>query len=262
MELILVLIALGVSYGIYLAAPILVAYLAYRIGQAIGRTTGIAGIQWLLPAAVIGLPISWAVAGYVVFKGQCANVPDPSYISTPSSRPDGFVLDDKGILQTPYHRSAFVHEQSPFQYYESSLGGGHEAPPFFRNYSNGKTEKIHELVSEYALVLGAPQKVAYWWRPPIYVSEIVVVERRSNKVIAKAVDLIFGGGLIGDYLYMPEGNYDYRYRSCGFVSKDIGVWRTRHGNNPRYGQYVWADNNFVSTALSLRVQSSESAAIK
>jgi hypothetical protein len=197
----------------------------------------------------------WAVAGYAAFKKQCTNLPSPSFVSFPNSRPNGFFLDEEGIAQSPFHRSAFVYEQLPFKFYEQSYFTGDAYSPkarehFRRTHSDRKSENIPEPTTEYALMFSPPQQVTSWWNPPIYTSEIVVMERKSKKVIARAYDLIFGGGIVGQYLHIPKMNYDYRYLSCGFASKEIGAWRTRHGNDPRYSQYVVADTNFVSTALS------------
>ncbi|MFA6284511.1 MAG: hypothetical protein WCT30_00720 [Desulfurivibrionaceae bacterium] len=255
MEVILFLIPVVIIYGVLIVFPILIAYIAFKIGQLIDLTAGIFAFQWIAPVIVIGIPAAWVFAGYKVFQEQCASVRPPSFVSFPKSRPDGFLLEEKGITQNPYHRICFIYEykkQLPFEYFE------HGTQPFVsRCFSNGKSQIVSQVTSEYALVFMPPKRVEYWWNPPIYLSEMVVIERSSQKILATASDLLFGGGIIGLYLSLPKMSNDYRYISFGFASREVGLWRPKDNHNPRFNQYLRADADFISKALTPVVQTGE-----
>ncbi|MDX8400227.1 MAG: hypothetical protein R8K20_08255, partial [Gallionellaceae bacterium] len=103
MELILILVAVVFQYGLFLITPLLILFMAFKAGQKIGKTAGIAVLQWLIPFAVLGVPLIWVVAGYASFTEQCRSLANPSFVSFPNSRPNGFFLDEEGIAQSPFH---------------------------------------------------------------------------------------------------------------------------------------------------------------
>ncbi|MFA6445383.1 MAG: hypothetical protein WCV99_23850 [Sterolibacterium sp.] len=257
MEEILFLIPVIFIYGVLICVPIFFAYVVFRIGQRIANKTGISIFLWIAPAIVLGIPTAWAFASYKAFYDLCVDVPPPSFESFPMSRPNGFFLDETGVGQYPYLRLSFIFNKLPFEFYEYGIGQFSS-----RRYSNGISQGISQATSQYALVFLSPKRVGYWWLPPIYLSEMVVIERNSNKILSKASDLVFGGGIIGTYLSLPKMNNDYKYLSCGFASREIGTWRPKSSSDPRFNQYLEADAKFISDALTPVTQQNGSATTK
>ncbi len=266
MTTILLLVATGITYGFWLGIPILTAYIALKVGRLVDGKDGAFIFQWIVPVVVIGVPAVWTFAGYMTFQTECKNVPSPSFKFFPESQPDSFYLDQSGIKQSPYHRSSSIYKQLTFWFYEEGYRGG-DGPRGTgfqylrrtysdgqRQYWDGRIEYVPEPLSKYAFVLSRPNRIDYWWRPPIYISESIVIERSSNKELAKASDLIFGGGIIGIYFSIIKNSVEYSYLSCGFASEDIGTWRPKNGRDPRRNQYLQADLNFLSTALGPSLQ--------
>lgn len=245
MEEILFLIPVIFIYAVLICAPIFFAFITFRIGRQVANKTGISIFQWAAPAIVLGIPIAWAFASYKAFNDLCLNVSPPSFESFPISRQNGFFLDETGVSQYPYLRLSFIfNKKLPFEFYEYGTGKF-----ISRRYSNGNSQGVSQATSQYALVFFRPQPVEYWWLPPLYFSEMVVIDRDSNKILSKASDLVFGGGIVGIYLSLPKMNNDYKYLSCGFASREIGTWRPKDSSNPRYTQYLEADAKFISDAL-------------
>jgi len=253
-EEILFLIPVIFIYGVLICVPILFAYIAFKIGQRVANKTGIFVFLWVAPAIALVVPAAWAFASYNVFHDLCADVPPPSFQSVPMSRPSGFFLDETGVGQYPYLRLSFIFNRLPFEFYEYGTGQF-----ISRRYSNGKSQGISQATSQYAVVFLRPNRVRYWWQPPMYFSEMVVIERNSNKILSKASDLVFGGGIIGMYLSLPKMNNDYKYLSCGFASREVGTWRPKSSSDPRFNQYLEADAKFISDALTPVAQQSGSA---
>lgn len=85
------------------------------------------------------------------------------------------------------------------------------------------------------------QAIGKWWLPPIYEARIEIRESRTGAVLARATDVIFGGGLIGKYMRLIGGDQDFERLSCGYASADIGPWRPSLSTRPQVREYEQAD---------------------
>lgn len=87
---------------------------------------------------------------------------------------------------------------------------------------------------------------------PVYQLPIEVRDHRTQAVLVRATDVVFGGGLIGSFMRLFGGDQDYEFLSCGYVSPDIGPWRPSLSTRARVGHYERADTALVLAAHGIR----------
>jgi hypothetical protein len=227
---------------------------AERLGLKVGILTRRVRLRWLFPATLLLLVLTWAFAGYFAFKRDCSTTPKFEVLAPPSSPPAGFMLYGDASTSMGYAFSSnAVLETGAFQFIDMEGGRRctgvkpHPRSPVFPITS--QCSQHASTKSEFAVHAIPMKRVHYWWSPPIFVSEIKVEEIKSGKVIARASDLIFGGGIVGMYLRMFGGDQDYKYLSCGYASADIGPWRPSLSSRPRFAEYETVDVAFVAKAL-------------
>lgn len=210
-------------------------------------------MRWVLPSLVVALPASWAAAGYFTFKENCKTIPHTQYFSQPGSKIDGFFLTGRHISANE------LLEKGAFQFVEEVANASkiRQTVAVEGMYKNSPPRAKSEWVptaaakSLYEVTELEPKPVEYWWKPPIFKYDIEVKERKSAKLLARATDLVFGGGLLGTYLILLGGDQDFDRLSCGYASAEPGPWRPTLASRVRSTQYMDADLRFLVKAFEL-----------
>lgn len=239
-ELVMVAIFLGVS-----ALP---AVIAYRIG----RRFKMRPLRWVLPAFAIGLPLAWASAGYSTFKASCSSIPTREFVSAPAMQPEGVLLNARHV------DGADLIKREIFKFIERPHGATKVRRDFAgeKQYPSSpipvKTEFVPSTASrsEYLVTESMERQMDRWWNPPIYLHTLQVSEMKTGRLLAKATDLVFGGGVLGPYMRLFGGDQDFEHISCGYASESVGAWRPSLASRPRFAEYRAADAAFFQRALS------------
>jgi hypothetical protein len=237
-----------ITFAVFIGVSAFPAIAAYWIGRRIR----IPYLRWMPLAVVIAVPLAWAIASYFTFKEGCASVPPPTFFNSPRTKADGFLLNGNHI------RWDALIESGAFQFVEEPWNG----TKIRRNYAGQKQYerspvpvKVEWVLpssskSEYIVAETRPELVEYWWNPPIYRYGIEVKEKKSGQLLAKATELVFGGGIAGTYMRALGGDQDFEYVSCGYTSRKIDAWRPSLSSRPRFTEYQDADLTFLIRALS------------
>lgn len=239
--LVMLAIFLGVS-----ALPAIIAY-------GVGRQFGVRYLRWLLPCLVIASPIGWTYAGYSAFKASCASLPTQAFVFAPVGAPEGFLsdavhVDSSDLIERGLFK--FIEQRQNSTKIRRDFAGDKQYP---RSPIPVKTEwvPITESESEFVVTESMEQQVDRWWRPPIYINSLEVKELKSGRLLAKATDLVFGGGILGPYMRLLGGDQDFERVSCGYASADVGAWRPSLTSRPRFAQYRESDAAFLLRALNV-----------
>jgi len=232
-----------VIYGGLLLLPAVVAFY-------IGRLFGPRYLRWLFAGLAIGVPVAWAFAGYDAFREGCASLPKQEFISHPENRPESIRINSKHVdAEDLIERGVFrqVEEDFSERIVRRYAAGERKYPqspiPVVRD-----SVPVGQARSAY-LVTESEQRLARWWNPPLFIVALTVSERDSGRELATATDLVFGGGILGEYLQIFWGDQDFDRLSCGYASPDIDAWRPTLSSRPRFAQYREADAAFVSRAV-------------
>jgi hypothetical protein len=246
-----------IGLAAFIGLTLLPFLVAERLGFKIGRLTRQVTLRWLLPVALLLAAFAWVLSGYLTFKRACQTIPKVEFLGPPSTPPSGFKLygDSSTSMGYPFSWGA-VLETGTFQFVDMAGGRrcvGPKAHPRSPKFPTTLQCTQHSpTMSEFAVHAIAAQPVHYWWSPPIFVSELRVEEMKSGNVIARATDLVYGGGFTGMYLRLFGGDQDYERLSCGYASSSIGPWRPSLTSRPRFSEYEAADVAFVAKALGVR----------
>lgn len=249
MEVLIFRVAGLVMLAIFLGMSALPAIIAYGVGRQFSARY----LRWLLPCVAIALPIGWASAGYSAFKASCASLPTQAFVFAPVNAPEGFLsdavhVDSSDLIERGLFK--FVEQRQNHTKIRRDFAGDKQYP---RSPIPVKTEwgPITELKSEHVVTESMEQQGDRWWKPPIYIHSLEVKELKSGRVLAKATDLVFGGGIFGRYMRLLGGDQDFEHVSCGYASADVGAWRPSLTSRPRFAQYREADAAFLLRALNV-----------
>ncbi len=233
---------------IFIGVSLIPAFIAYYIGKSIQ----VPYLRWVPLVLVITVPVAWAVMSYSMFNEGCKSGTPTIFHSSPQAKADGFLLNGNNIsYPVLIERGAFQFIEVPsndikFIRYSAGKKENEWSPiPINREIVDTVFSKSRFIVTE-----TPEQRVDYWWKPPIYTHNIEVREKDSGKLLAKATDLVFGGGITGKYMRFFRGDQDFEYLSCGYASANMDVWRPSLASRPRSKQYYEADLKFLVKALS------------
>lgn len=235
-------------FAIFLIFTILPFFIAERIGFF----TGYSSLRWGLPTVLFFLIVVWGFASYLTFRHDCQIKPKTeifTFLVTPAA---GFTLHNEiGYLGNFYWEPML--ETGAFHFIDMSdrrrcIGAKEYVQSSYFPITM-QCAQYSSMKSKYVVHLFPMQKIHYWWSPPIFISEIRIEEVSSGRVLAKASELIFGGGLVGRYLSILGGDQDFKYISCGYTDTDIGAWRPTLVNSPRFAEYEAADLLLVTKVL-------------
>ena len=237
-----------IMLAIFLGVSALPAVIAYRVGRRFKARR----LRWVLPALAIGLPLAWASAGYSTFKASCRSLPSQEFVFAPAT-------PTEGILSTALHVDGVdLIERGIFKFVEEPRGSAKVRRSFAgeRQYPTSpipvKTEFVQSTASksEYLVTESMKRQVDRWWNPPIHVHTLQINEVKTGRLLAKATDLVFGGGVLGPYMRLLGGDQDFEHVSCGYASEKVGAWRPSLASRPRFAEYKTADATFLRRALN------------
>lgn len=236
-----------VAFVIFIGITVSPAVGAYFLGKRLRAPY----LRWLPLVLVIVVPLAWGAASYSTFKRMCQAVPSPVFLVAPRTKVDGFLLKGRHI----YGNSLI--ERGAFQFVEEPLNETKLRRDFagqkkdVRSPVPVQTEFVSSTSSksEYVVIESSPKRLSFWWQPPIFRYELEVRERKSGDLMAKASDLVFGGGVAGTYMRALRGDQDFEHVSCGYASKDVDAWRPSLTSRPRFAEYLEADRRFLTKAL-------------
>ncbi len=246
-------------WAFFLAGTALPFFVAYQIGRFADSRFRIATLRWTLPVALASIVAVWVVSSWIIFKRDCRSASDPIYFFKPNTKPSGISMRSEGDWQSFTRgkfgaRTAiaegyllFIDEQN----FPRNCAGEkqHRSEPFVPIAVS--CQKYASLKSELTVQIFKERQSDYWWKPPIFTTEIQILENATGRVLAKATDLVFGGGMSGTYMRAFGGDQDFEWLSCGYASQDIAPWRPSLSTRPRVAQYSEADMKFLTKALGI-----------
>lgn len=226
-----------------IAAPILAAYY-------IGKKFKLIAARWLFPCVAVAVPIFWAYASNAQYKKVCAASIAPQFFSKPALKQNGYAIEQEpiGLFVVSSFDPEISYRFDDFSFIQIGANIRHK-----KNSNGTKQADLAENAREAAYIVKtlAWKRLELWWKPPIYIAEFHVEEIRTKKVIARASELVFGGGLTSMFMRLLGGDQDYEFRGCGYVSKEIGLYRpTLSTRAQRMSAYQNVDQDFVTRALT------------
>lgn len=240
---------------VFLAGHVLIVALFYFILRAVGnvlsRCLKVPFLGTLMPLVAVTLIGVWAYASYATFETECSRVPPPAYLARPAEKPKGYAIETASIpvFTAGSFDATIPIRDGSFRHYT----GTSALSRCIANHRGEDIAKCKDLEEEqigYVVKVLPWEKLEYWWRPPIYRSEVRVEEIESRKIMSKASELIFGGGLVSTVMEIKGGDQDYGLLGCGYVSPQIGLYRPTLSTRPRGSLYYGADSKLIYWALS------------
>jgi hypothetical protein len=229
--------------AVFLALTVLPLFILGKIGsQVLGRS-----FRWIAPGLALVLIAAWSFASYEQFRNECRKHGDIEGFGRLSERPNGFEV--RGYRE-PFFHYGFSWDKAlargTVEFVDVDRGRYCRTPD--TSLYSSRCEALGSAKS--SLVIEAlPPQIPHWWVPPLQRREFVVREAGTQRVLARASDVLFGGGLTSMYLRLLGGDQDYQYLSCGYASKDIGPYRPSRAGRPRIGQYEAADLRLLVKAF-------------
>jgi hypothetical protein len=98
-------------------------------------------------------------------------------------------------------------------------------------------------------VFKAPIKNVGVLSAPLYLVTHEIKNIKTGERLARAEDIVFGGGILGPYMALLGGDQDAEYKSCGYAGSSSGSWRPTLTSDPRMKQYINADVRLVLSAF-------------
>lgn len=241
-----------IAIAIFVVLTVLPFYLLNVVGLRLGRRIGFRALRWVLPFVGLVLVTAWSYASFSAFEKTCKSVPGITVLSRPGGEPNGFSV--RGAPNRQFGGPEFnwptALETGAFQFVDAEGGrqcrgkkenGGYPVYP--------TTRECDQSIRAGMVVDVLPHRSSnLWWSPPIFEAVIEVRDLESERVLAKATDLVFGGGITGQYLRLLGGDQDFERLSCGYASPGIGPWRPSLTSHPRFGEYLQADLRLIKSA--------------
>lgn len=226
-------------------------FVLFALGGYIDRRKKTRAMRWWLPIGAFWVLAAWICVSYLTFEEACGSLGGLKVLSTRKDGTTGFAVRverSNGQLAGAEYNWRDILETGAFQFVD--VGGtrqcidkkGHEFDSVF-----AITDKCDRSLHSGVVVDVHPhQPLKKWWLPPISQAVIEVRDADTNQLLAKATDVVFGGGVLGTYLRLLGGDQDYERLSCGFVSPRVGPWRPTLMKRPRYEEYIRADLRLIN----------------
>ena len=247
-------------YVVVLTAPlwILVSASVYSFRRGKGRPV-VRRLSVAVPVVAISCAAAWAYASHTLFVHTCRSITPVQIFSAPSVNQRGFRVEKfPAIVEftrgTPDFMQLLVG--GPFEFVDDfDYFGRRLCKKEVSTGSRVRFESTHQcdhlsgLKSNYAIYGIPPKRVERWWGPPVYILTFEVMEIESRSVVARATDVLLGDSHTSRYLRLMGGDQDFKLRSCGYASTDVGPFRPSLVGRPRMSQYSAADANFILDVL-------------
>lgn len=254
MEVLIFAVAGLLSIAVFLILTGLPFLLAERLGLSIGSASGRKHARWLLPLALFLAIATWTIGSYATFRRDCQNIARSIARLAPPVIGSGIAIyGDRSTFAGTSFSWDHAIESGIVQFVDVEgrrrCAGkkAHERNPNFPVVmSCGQHAGTQSALSVYVL---PARPATYWWAPPIYEAAIEARDSADGTVIARATDLVFGGGLTGMYLRLFGGDQDYERLSCAYASGQAGPWRPSLVSRPRFAEYQQAGMNLLLSAL-------------
>lgn len=210
-------------------------------------------LKWALLTAGIVIPLLWGVVGYEKYKDMCAKSTPPQFFEKPKSKQLGYAIEyppQRSINVASAFDPEAAFRARTFKFID--LPNGVRKCNLIAYLSEKESCDYYASFQSLYIVKELPWKrLDLWWHPPIYQVVFQIEDKSSGKIIASASELIFGGGLVSVLMRMQGKDQDYELLGCGYVSKDIGLYRpTLHTRVARMSSYMNVDQDFIERALS------------
>jgi hypothetical protein len=248
MEIIIYLIGGIIRLAIVLVIPICLLYGAYLFG----KKYKIFHLEIILPLSLLIISSLWITYSYQTFSQLCNKIPNTSFYSFPELKPNGFMVYYLERHSLPGNFSGHpALESGAFEWMEIRGKESRNLRTEFHKSRNIKHSKLNEgFKSNYIFKVMPLTLFKEGFFAPIYLYKVQLTERLTGKILAEASELVFGGGILGSYMGLIEGDQDFRYHSCGYVSQKIGPWRPTLSTRPLSKGYYNTDKKFIIRALS------------
>lgn len=223
--------------------------------RRLGMNLGAHGrwLRWALPALALGALAGWTVASYRAFQEECRTAA-PMEIFAARDRATGLELTgyDRELPGGRFNATALI--ESGVVGFVDDRGtrrcltfDENSQPP--RALLTSHCPHLQGSKAGIALQFAEPARIDRWWLPPVYRDAMEVRDTATGTVLARASDVVFGGGLFGFYLRAYNGDQDFTHLSCGYASADIGPLRPTLLGRPRMAQYRAADLRLIAGAV-------------
>jgi hypothetical protein len=233
-----------VMLALFLALSVLPFLL---VGAIAPRIFGVPGLRWIAPsllAVVVGV---WCIASYSRFKDECKAKHGIEGIGRLAERPAGIKI--KGFREPFFGHGIAWHEalaRGTVEFVDV------EEQRYCREPNSSQYSTRCEALrgAKGALIIEVlPPRAPYWWIPSLNIREYLVREASTERLMARASDVVFGGGITSMYLRLLGGDQDYDLLSCGYASPEIGPYRPSLSGRPRIMQYQNADLQLLVKAF-------------
>ena len=252
------MVLINLIVNLFVVAVLLLVPLGYlSLIWAAGRhaytrlnTLGHRALIVVVSSALAIAPIAPELIGWFQFKHHCQN-PIPQKRLLRPSKPESIVLQytsthgsDNKSPSLEIMRGIYTHFETTTVLDGVALQGHQRACEATLDCKNSL-----ELKSKYTFTITPPQSSTQTYGSFRGLSHIQIADRTTGSIVSEAYEAVFGGGLIGFYLRVILGDWDYEYLSCGYVGGDVGAWRPINDATPREARYLAADRHFLEASF-------------
>ena len=252
----LILIFAGVAF--YVAIPLAYLFTIYFIGKGIRAKFGQRFNYTFLSFMILG-PIVWVSIGYITFRSSCYDAEGIRIYHT--------VPDVKGLIvvkPSPINRKIYT-SNAPNKLLKNHIYQCLITETVDNRFSNsskfikimnkkGTFSEFHltdqyenefcKQRLEYAFKITQPKIFSLLTSPFFKTSDIIIFNKYSGEILAKAREYLFGGGFLSVYRNALDGGKSNEYTACGFLSKKPHKWRPQ-----KFKEYTNKESELIISTL-------------
>ena len=232
---------------IFLGACVLPFWFLYKFWPSTGRMGPFR--PFVAPVAFVAV-LLWGFAMFHAFRHECRGRLSLQRIGALEGRPRGMeVRGWRDTFRGGYDWSDVLKGGS-VDFVDEQIGTRTmrycRMPDKF-NYST-KCDSVSMEHPSLLIDVKEPRQLR-WWAPALQVLEYEVREAGTGRLLARASDTLFGGGIASPFLRLLGGDQDFDRLSCRYASASIGPWRPTLSGRPGVAQYGRADINLLEAVL-------------
>lgn len=202
-------------------------------------------VSLIIKIFVFSILPAYFLIDYWQFSSAC-NIAKNQITVAPISDVDTIAFVSEGgdfIVYKPFlwHDEMNLNLKS---YEYAYMVNGSETDRYLCDWKSKKCSYGGEISSQYMFLLTSPKRNDHW----VLQSDISIIDRHSKKAIYVAHEYVLGGLLAayhGAFLAKKPGHSGAL--SCGYLGKDIDVWRTNNGGSPSRLRYLNTDTKLITT---------------